>query len=386
MSGRDEELHSLYESAISSFKASISVILIGTTFLLPALLFTEIGPLATVENLKSYGIIIPITLLLQVVSLFVGESSRALGMPQHYVPMFVFNNATSLPLLLITALSTTGSLDGLVPINDTLAAVLKRGRVYILINSLVGNLTRFGLGPYLMKTHRESFWAHPHHDDPDHEPALLISGSSIRLPETESDAGISGDPTKREKIQQALQKAQTFVVVALNPPLIGGFLAIFFGIIPWFHRQLFNSSGWLTPVADSVANVGNLYTALQMFVLGAHLYSKKGSGSQPLLLVWLFAYRFFIAPAIAIGMIYGIRKTWPNLIDDDPILDFVLMISNAGPPALTLSAIAEMADLSADVEGAISRIITLSYAVTPLIAFPVTAALEVVRHSRDGTL
>ena len=36
------------------------------------------------------------------------------------------------------------------------------------------------------------------------------------------------------------------------------------------------------------------------------------------------------------------------------------MISNVGPPALTLSAIAEMADLPADVEGAVSRIITLS--------------------------
>jgi len=64
------------------------------------------------------------------------------------------------------------------------------------------------------------------------------------------------------------------------------------------------------------------------------------------------------------------------------MLDFVLMISNTGPPALTLSAIADMADLTADVEGQVSRILLLSYAVTPLISLPVTAALTVVGWSR----
>lgn len=54
---------------------------------------------------------------------------------------------TSLPLLLIDALAATGSLDDLVPVGDTLASVVKRGRVYILINALVGNLTRFASGP-----------------------------------------------------------------------------------------------------------------------------------------------------------------------------------------------------------------------------------------------
>lgn len=54
---------------------------------------------------------------------------------------------TSLPLLLLNALAATGSLDLLVSPDDVLADALKRGRVYILINALVGNLTRFALGP-----------------------------------------------------------------------------------------------------------------------------------------------------------------------------------------------------------------------------------------------
>jgi len=138
----------------------------------------------------------------------------------------------------------------------------------------------------------------------------------------------------------------------------------------------------LTPLADSIENVGGLFTALQMFVLGAHLYSKKGSHASIPILIFLFTWRFFVAPALSIGVIYLIRTRLPTWIDNDPMLDFVLMISNTGPPALTLSAIADMADLTADVEGQVSRILLLSYAVTPLISLPVTAALTVVGWSR----
>ncbi|KAM0751651.1 hypothetical protein T439DRAFT_324841 [Meredithblackwellia eburnea MCA 4105] len=400
---QSKQLHELLESAISAFKASVSVILVllygyllrkwnyitkpgesniskvSTTFFLPALLFTEIGPLATWTNLKEFWPIIPVSLAFQVLSLIVGELSKLAGLPQHYVPIFVFNNVTSLPLLLIKALATTGSLDGMVPKGDTLDATLKRGTVYVLINALVGNLTRFALGPYLMQTHKEEFWAHPHLDDP-HEEAPPKLFSQIRLPVQDEPA----EPTWKDKAKQGLYHALDWVWVALNPPLIGGVLAVTFGIIPFFHHHLFDPSGWLTPIASSVASLGNLYTALQMAVLGAHLYSKKGRGAKPVWVIWLFLWRFFLAPAVSINTISFIRNTWPTLIDTDPIFDFVLMISNVGPPALTLSAIAEMADLPAEIEGQISQIITLSYVVTPLIAFPVTAALEVVEANAVG--
>ncbi|KAI5478185.1 hypothetical protein MNV49_005352 [Pseudohyphozyma bogoriensis] len=359
------------------FTPMMNISKVGTTFLLPALLFTEIGPLATWENLKSYWPIIPASLIFQLISFVVGEGSHWLGMPQHYVPMFIFSNVTSLPLLLVDALGATGSLDILVPHGEVLADVLKRGRVYVLINALVGNLTRFAFGPYLMKTHKEIAFLHPHHDDPHHEPPPKLG--TIALPTDSDDAQLVQGP--ESKFAGAVAKVKKWAAIALNPPLIGGFAAIFFGLIPWFHHQLFDNDGVLTPIADSVASVGNLYTALQMFVLGAHLYSKKGSSANIPLLTWLFAYRFFVAPAISISAIYGIRTVWPGLIRSDPILDFVLMLSNVGPPALTLSAIAELAHLPADVEGQIARIITLSYAVTPLICLPVTAALEVVERA-----
>ncbi|KAJ7505388.1 auxin efflux carrier [Mycena galericulata] len=392
----------LLEGFVSAAKASISVILVfvygyllrrfnfvsqegesnisrlSTKFFLPALLFSEIGPLATVSNLKNYWPIIPLSIFFQLISLAVALASRLAGMPQHYVPMFIFNNVTSLPLLLINALAATGGLDPLITPGKTLDSVLKTGRVYILINALVGNLTRFALGPYLMKAHPSETWFHSYHDDTS-ENSLPEIGQ-IALPEEEET---TEPPSVKQKIVAGLKTIKDWIVLVINPPLMGGLLAIIFGIIPWFHTELFGS-GTLSPISGSISNVGKLFSALQMLVLGAHLHSKKGSKTQPFLLAWLFTYRFVIAPAISISVIYGIRTTWPNFLDDDPMLDFVLSLSNVGPPAMTLSAVAVMADLSDEVEGQVSRILTVSYAVTPLISFPVSVAIWMVKTTGVG--
>jgi len=396
----------LLEGIVSSAKASISVILVlvygyllrkfqflsqegetnisrlGTKFLLPALLFSEIGPLATADNLLKYWPIIPLSVFFQGVALTVAILSRMAGMPPHFVPMFIFNNVTSLPLLLINALGATGGLDTLVTGDRTLDSVLKAGRVYILINALVGNLTRFALGPYLMKAHESkvSQWFHSYHDHTHEDENLLPEIGPIALQDEEQPIE---PPRIQDRIISSLKTVKDWIVLAVNPPLVGGILAVCFGLIPWFHRELFGP-GILSPISDSINNVGKLFSALQMLVLGSHLYSKKGSKTSPFLLAWLFTYRFVIAPAISISVVYGIRTTWPNLMDKDPMLDFVLALSNVGPPALTLAAVAVMADIPSEIEGQVSRILTFSYAVTPLISFPVTVALWMTKQTGVG--
>lgn len=52
--------------------------------------------------------------------------------PSPFVPSFVFNNVTSLPLLLIESLSAAGSLDGLLKGSETAEQLLKRARVLLL--------------------------------------------------------------------------------------------------------------------------------------------------------------------------------------------------------------------------------------------------------------
>ncbi|KAJ7147494.1 membrane transport protein-domain-containing protein [Mycena crocata] len=347
-----------------------------TKLFLPALLFTEIGPLATASNLKKYWPIIPLSVFFQGIALGVALLSRMAGMDQQWVPMFIFNNVTSLPLLLISALAATGGLDPLVTPDRTLQNVLSTGRVYILINALVGNLMRFALGPYLMKERELKVWSNDLSETQSPEVGY------IALPDEDQT---TVPPRNSSKAFVRFRSAKDWAVRAINPPLRGGILAVCFGLIPWFHRELFGP-GILSPISDSINNVGKLFSALQMLVLGAHLYSKKGSKVNPLLLAWLFTYRFVIAPAISISVVYYIRTTWPNLLEKDPMLDFVLAMSNVGPPALTLSAVAVMADLPSEIEGQVSRIITASYAVTPLISFPVTMALWMVKKTGVGRL
>ncbi|SCV73093.1 BQ2448_7018 [Microbotryum intermedium] len=433
----DSHIHQLFESAVSAAQASISVILVlpcsssyprngprtvrrmvslredtassirlasnisrlATSILLPALLFSEIGPLAIVDNIKSCeqrdrrrpapryrtlsklapkpcspldradGIIIPITLVFQLVSYAFARASAALGMPSHFV-------VTSLPLLLLHALSQTGALDSLVRPGEPLSLVLSRGRVYILINALVGNLTRFAFGPYLLSGGLK----------PEGQIRLPSDHLPGAFPVARSTVGEEpGSPPAWKRISRrlgkSLRKAASNLTGFLNPPLLGGLAACFFGLISWSHHQLFDQDGWLTPLSDSINNVGNLYTVLQMFILGGHLYSKPGSKTSYLALLWLFAFRFCIMPAISISTIHLIRVHLPHLLRADPVLDFVLMLSNVGPPALTLSAIAEMTELGPRIEGQIARTLTASYIVTPLIALTVTAALEVVERS-----
>lgn len=69
------------------------------------------------------------------------------------------------------------------------------------------------------------------------------------------------------------------------------------------------------------SNLGSLYTVLQMFVLGAHLYSKKTSHRPPFgALAYLFLYRFFLMPVISVGTIYLMRKHLGEWVKADPVL------------------------------------------------------------------
>lgn len=59
----------------------------------------------------------------------------------------VFNNVTSLPLLLLESLGDTGTLKPLLGKGEDMDDLLSKGKVYLLIHALVCNLTRFAFGP-----------------------------------------------------------------------------------------------------------------------------------------------------------------------------------------------------------------------------------------------
>lgn len=78
-----------------------------------------------------------------------------------------------------------------------------------------------------------------------------------------------------------------------------------------------------------------------MFVLGAHLRSKNGPRPPIFALCYLYAFRFLIMPAISSTIVWGVRRIIGSKIIQDPILDFVMIVSPVGPPALTLAAVSE---------------------------------------------
>lgn len=122
----------------------------------------------------------------------------------------------------------------------------------------------------------------------------------------------------------------------MNPPMYGGAAAIVTGVIPFLHKWFYGDQGALSSQVKSfplllilinnprftrsVENLGNLYPALQMFVLGAHLRSKNGPRPPIFALFYLYAFRFFIMPLISSSIVWGVRRTIGSKIIQDPIL------------------------------------------------------------------
>ncbi|OCF41258.1 endoplasmic reticulum protein [Kwoniella heveanensis CBS 569] len=354
------------------------------TIFLPSLLFSEIGPLASWENLQQYWIIIAYALVFQAISWIVGVIGVVVfKMPPWIVPCMVFNNATSMPLLLLSSLGKNGTLSPLVG-KDSLDDVLDRGQVYLLINALVCNLTRFSFGPVMMKKHPLDI-PHPwSHSESPHAIKQLVDEvrgyPEVQPYENQDEETPLLDQVKTggKRSWRALKIVKKSVAGFMNPPMYGGLAAITFGVIPFTHRWLFEK-GFLSPVSESIDKIGKLYAALQMLVIGAHLKSKKGSRPPIFTLIYLFVFRFAIMPVISTAMVYGVRKGLGDRILADPVLDFVMMIAPVGPPALTLAAIVEMSDTHEETETAVAKAIVISYALTPLISASVTAALAVVQ-------
>lgn len=89
---------------------------------------------------------------------------------------------------------------------------------------------------------------------------------------------------------------------------------------------------------------------------------KKGesSGRVPLLpLLLITLVRFIIWPAISISLIY-LLATHTSLLSDDPILWFSMMLMPTGPPALLLTALADVTGATEEEKLSIAKFLTVS--------------------------
>lgn len=110
------------------------------------------------------------------------------------------------------------------------------------------------------------------------------------------------------KLPLVVQRTLSFLGMFLNGPLVGAIIGATLGLVPPLHRAFFNEpseggifKAWLTA---SVSNVGELFAALQLVVVGAKLSGslmkmKKGeaSGSLPMIpMLSIFFIRFILWP------------------------------------------------------------------------------------------
>ncbi|KAK5115481.1 hypothetical protein LTR62_001140 [Meristemomyces frigidus] len=383
----------------------------GVRIFLPALLITKVGSELHAGTVGRYVPILIWAIIYNLVSMVLGTvCTRAFKLPAWVTPALTFNNTTSLPLLLIQSLQSTGILDSILVGHDTAAAAIGRAESYFLVNAMVSNSLTFALGPRLLKPHDEEVpngrnegqakVENRQADDQgsvdqseqrqvDEESSLLpqpVIQHSYRLGDKIYDGTKPWWDDQPHWIRTTLDIMYSFV----NAPLIGAAIGALIGLVPILHVLFFAETAdggyfnaWLT---EPVKNAGGLFATLQVLVVGVKLSQslrkmKQGedSGRVPWSIVgFVSVVRFLVWPAclsISVPVIWALaQKT--SLLANDPVLWFCMMLIPTGPSAMILVALSDVNGSDETEKMAIAKLLTILYAITPLISIAVVGALK----------
>lgn len=269
---------------------------------------------------------------------------RVFNLPRWTIPAIAFNNTTSLPLLLIQSLETTGILTPLVSSGEETSEAVTRARTYFLVSAVVSHALTFGLGGSELKGDDE--------DGPEDSKNQNSDGNTIQSdgaprqryrddPEAQEDGNDDEDDESSDsapetsllphavrhrvhrtnkhthkvvhhsmdKLPSFLQIAITAVYNFMTPPLVGAIIGAVIGLAPPLHTIFFADSNkggyfnaWLT---QSIKNVGQLFVTLQVVVVGVKLAQalrKEKRGEDTGKLNWtpiaiVAVVRYFVWPA-----------------------------------------------------------------------------------------
>ncbi|KAJ5941656.1 hypothetical protein N7516_001824 [Penicillium verrucosum] len=377
---------------------------LGVKLLLPALLIVHLGEQLHLGTAMNYIPVIIWSVLYTTASIGLGHLlSRLLGLPQWVTPTCSFNNTTSLPLLLLHSLKSVGSLKLILRHGETTSSAIDRAQSYFLVCGVISKTIAYIVGPKMLQDGGDSF------DTPGErhrttsilaEDEQLTEETSL-LPQRAQEArtsagnlirrsthwlgslcGLGSLFTRRVKQELLAPFESPFADVAILCTIVGTVL----GLVPSLHRAFFFDeedggifNAWLTA---SIRNIGELFTALQIFMVGCKLgitferiVAEGNSGRIPVkAITTVFVVRLVVWPVLSISLIYGLAKR-TQLLGDDPILWFSMMLMPAGPPALVISGLAELAQASETEKMAIAKMLTIMYALSPFVCFSITGAL-----------
>ncbi|KAF2671580.1 hypothetical protein BT63DRAFT_422117 [Microthyrium microscopicum] len=392
---------------------------------LPALLFTKIGSELHAESATRYGIIFLWALICHFISFLIGAGAHLfLGMPDWITVAIMFNNTTSYPLLLIEALDETGILSSLIITNESSRDAIERAKSYFLVFATVSSCLTFAVGPRLIDSEHA-----PEPDDDkvvdgddetladpqEHDVESNENTSLLQVPPQPyhrgSVASVSFFPSTREyepipsdrrpsllpksrwnKLSPRTQWWLLFAFDFLNAPLLGAVAGAVVGLIPVLHRAFFSDTrdggiftAWLTA---SFKTIGSLFVPLPVVIAGVSLYtsymdarrqgaSSSNSASELPWHVALFIIfiRFLVWPVASIGIIYGLANR-TSILGDDPMLWFTMMLMPTGPSAMKLITMVAVSNATEEDEHIIAKLLTLSYIISPILAFTVVGSLR----------
>ncbi|KAF7370054.1 Auxin efflux carrier [Mycena sanguinolenta] len=350
---------------------------------------------------------------------------RGLGMPDWTTAAVMFNNTTSYPLLLIAALEETGVLNALIVGDETSSAAVERAKSYFLVFATVSSCLTFAVGPRLVDSEHapEPEKSDDDEDDEDHDNAeptehtgLLPAAPSLYNRHSHNSFLLSSrrpsqtpTPTRRPALIPKKRWARltprakwwlVFLCDFLNAPLLGALVGALIGLTPPLHRAFFNPTqdggiftAWLTA---SLKNIGGLFVTLPVVVAGVTLYSVRPHRSQnhdetrdnesqssakfraPILFILLT--RFVLWPLLSISTIYLLASR-TSVLGADPMLWFALMLMPTGPPATKLVALVQVSGAGEEEEKSISRILGISYLVSPILSLTVVGSLKASQAS-----
>jgi predicted permease len=370
---------------------------------LPALLLTKIGSELHAGKAHLYGLILVWAFVCHFISFLIGIAAHLfLGMPDWITAAIMFNNTTSYPLLLIQSLDETGILSYLIVTDETTRDAIERAKSYFLVFATVSSCLTFAVGPRLIDSEHAAEPEDDKDDDEDEETGTgeqstertgLLSTEYRRasvVPTTffptkprENPPTVQWDRrpsliTKRRWIHLS-DRARwwlLFLYDFLNAPLIGAVLGAIIGLVPALHRSFFSDtadggifSAWLTA---SLKNVGSVFVPLPVVVAGVSLYlsmqaARSGAAQNPnsntpwTTTLFVLVIRFLIWPVASIGIIYSLAKH-TDILGQDPMLWFTMMLMPTGPSAMKLITMVQASDADEEDEHKIAKLLTVGVA------------------------
>ena len=242
--------------------------------------------------------------------------------------LFSTPHNTSIYVILIQVIGPF--LDTIIPKNaDVVGDSVKRGLLYVIINSIVANIWKWSCCYYLIEPDEEE----EELDDKDY--ALLNDNE-------EAKNVVVKKPKYKEKTFNDILKS------VINMPLIASLISLFITFIPSLQLLFITPKAILREtLMDISKTISKAYSFLVIFILGLsiadniHLPSEKveNVGKNFLnkaIIFWLSLVKLVIMPIITTPIIIYIFR---NIFHSDDVLTFNYLFLGAAPPAINIIVI-----------------------------------------------